>query len=84
MALDISNCSTNLGDDDVGITVALSGRLESPLNLVRDMGDELNGGTEVFTRSLVFYDVFKDLPRTQAVDLGKVKSRSVSAPSSST
>jgi len=72
VAFDVADGATDFGDDDVGFWVFFGGELEARFDFVSDVGDELDGGAEVFAGTFVFDDVFEDLSGAEGVDLGKV------------
>lgn len=72
VSFDIADRAADLGDDDVGLGVAFGSEIEALFDLVGDVGDELDGGPEVFAGTFVLDDGFEDLAGAEAVELRKL------------
>ena len=68
---DVPDSAANFGNDDIGVGIFSGGLLKAVFDFIGDVRDELDRGAKILSFTLIFDDVFEDLPRTQAVGLGK-------------
>ena len=64
-AFDVADGTADFGDEDVDV---FAGSVHTVFNLVRDVGNDLNGFAEVIAAAFLLEDVFVDLPRSEVVE----------------
>ncbi len=70
-ALDVTHRATDLDDDHIGIVVP-SGLLDTPLDLVGDVGDHLDGAAQVVAMALFGQHLVVDLAGGHVVGLAQI------------
>ena len=70
--LDVAHRAADFGDDDVAFLVLLGDVVEALLDLVRYMGDVLDGLAQVIAAAFLFQHMLEDLAARQVVQAGEL------------